>query len=40
VLKVGDEAPDFPLRDTSLYELLDGKKAAVLFFFPKAFTTG
>jgi peroxiredoxin len=39
VLKVGDEAPDFPLKDTTLYKILE-TRAAVLFFFPKAFTTG
>ena len=43
-LKVGDEAPDFTLPDTSgkQVKLSDfrGKKAVVLAFFPAAFTGG
>jgi peroxiredoxin len=39
VLRVGDQAPDFAFRDTTLYRVLE-EKAAVLFFFPKAFTSG
>lgn len=43
-LKVGDEAPDFSLPDTSNkpVKLSDfrGKKAVVLAFFPAAFTGG
>ena len=43
-LKVGDEAPDFTLNDTSNkpVKLSDfrGKKAVVLAFFPAAFTGG
>ncbi len=32
-------APDFKVGDTSLYEMLD-EHAVVVFFFPKAFTSG
>jgi peroxiredoxin len=43
-LKVGDEAPDFSLPDTSNkpVKLSDfrGKKIVVLAFFPAAFTGG
>ena len=43
-LKVGDEAPDFTLRDTTNHpvKLSDfrGKKNVVLAFFPAAFTGG
>jgi peroxiredoxin len=39
MLKVGDVAPDFPIRDTTLYRLLE-EKAAAVFFFPRAFTPG
>ena len=43
-LKVGDPAPDFTLSasDGHSYHLADfkGKKAVVLAWFPKAFTTG
>jgi peroxiredoxin len=40
VLRPGDQAPDFPLKDAStLHELLQ-KSAVVLYFFPKAFTPG
>lgn len=43
-LKVGDPAPDFSLAgsDGKTYKLSDfkGKKAVVLAWFPKAFTTG
>ena len=43
-LKVGDEAPDFSLPDTSNkpVKLSDfrGKKVVVLAFFPAAFTGG
>ena len=43
-LKVGDEAPDFTLPDTSgkQVKLSDfrGKNAVVLAFFPAAFTGG
>jgi len=43
-LKVGDMAPDFklPASDGQTYQLSDfrGKKAVVLAWFPKAFTSG
>jgi peroxiredoxin len=39
MLRVGDAAPDFAFRDTTLYRVL-GEKAGALFFFPKAFTPG
>jgi peroxiredoxin Q/BCP len=43
-LKVGDQAPDFTLQasDGKTYKLSDykGKKAVVLAWFPKAFTSG
>jgi len=39
VLKPGDLAPDFAVGETSLHRLLDGV-AVVVFFFPKAFTSG
>jgi peroxiredoxin Q/BCP len=42
---VGDEAPDFDLPDseggrTRLSELVEGRGGAVVYFFPKAFTSG
>jgi thioredoxin-dependent peroxiredoxin len=43
-LKVGDQAPDFslPASDGKTYKLSDyrGKKAVVIAWFPKAFTSG
>ena len=43
-LKVGDRAPDFTLQasDGKTYKLSDfkGKKAVVLAWFPKAYTSG
>jgi hypothetical protein len=39
VLKPGETAPDFRIGRTSLYEIL-GERAAVVFFFPRAFTAG
>ena len=43
-LKVGDQAPDFSLQagDGKTYKLADykGKKAVVLAWFPKAYTSG
>src|SRR5574339_838716 len=43
-LKVGDNAPDFSLQasDGKTYHLADfkGKKAVVVAWFPKAFTSG
>ncbi len=39
MLGVGDIAPDFAVRDTSLHRILE-RRSAVVFFFPKAFTAG
>lgn len=39
MLKRGQVAPDFPVGDRSLYQILK-EKAVVVFFFPKAFTPG
>ena len=39
MLKVGDVAPDFAFGASSLYACLQ-ERAAVVFFFPKAFTPG
>ena len=43
-LKVGDEAPDFTLKDTANKDVklsdFRGKKNVVLAFFPAAFTGG
>lgn len=39
MLGVGTEAPDFAVGSSTLYELLK-TRAAVVFFFPKAFTAG
>ncbi len=43
-LKVGDEAPDFTLKDQTNKDVklsdFRGKKAVVLAFFPAAFTGG
>ena len=39
VLKPGDIAPDFKVGDGTLYQML-ARRAAVVFFFPKAFTPG
>jgi peroxiredoxin len=43
-LKVGDEAPDFTLKDTNNKDVklsdFRGKKNVVLAFFPAAFTGG
>jgi peroxiredoxin len=43
-LKVGDEAPDFTLKDTAGKDVklsdFRGKKNVVLAFFPAAFTGG
>ena len=39
MLKRGEIAPDFAIGETSLYEWLE-ERAAVVFFFPKAFTPG
>ena len=39
MLKRGTVAPDFPVGGTTLHHLLE-RTAAVVFFFPKAFTPG
>jgi len=39
MLKAGDTAPDFPIGESTLYGLLK-ERGAVIFFFPKAFTSG
>jgi peroxiredoxin len=39
MLKPGEFAPDFPVGATTLYKILDERKA-VVFFYPKAFTPG
>jgi len=39
MLKVGDLAPDFDLADGTLHRKL-ASCSVVVFFFPKAFTTG
>ena len=39
MLKRGEIAPDFSVGDRTLYQILD-QTAAVVFFFPKAFTPG
>ena len=39
MLRVGDTAPDFAIGATTLHRLL-AERAAVVFFFPKAFTPG
>ena len=39
MLKTGATAPDFAIGAGSFYKLLD-QGAAVVFFFPRAFTPG
>lgn len=39
MLKPGADAPDFPVGDKTLRQILK-ERAAVVFFFPKAFTPG
>ena len=39
MVKVGQEAPDIPLGETTLYALLS-RGPAVVFFFPQVFTAG
>jgi peroxiredoxin len=39
MLKPGDAAPDFPVGESSLHEMLEDR-AIVVFFFPKAFGVG
>jgi peroxiredoxin len=40
MLKTGDVAPDFAIGGGTLYGLLDQGAAAVVFFFPRAYTPG
>jgi peroxiredoxin len=39
VLGVGQAAPDFAVGETTLHRILE-RASAVVFFFPKAFTSG
>jgi len=39
VLEPGDVAPDFAVGERTLYGIL-ADRAAVVFFFPRAFTPG
>ncbi len=39
MLRPGDAAPDFAVGETTLHRMLRDR-AAVVFFFPKAFTPG
>jgi hypothetical protein len=39
MLKPGDKAPDFPVGQDTLFEILK-TRGVVVFFFPKAFTPG
>jgi peroxiredoxin len=39
MLKPGEQAPDFPIGDRTLHQLLEEGRVAV-FFFPKTFTAG
>jgi peroxiredoxin len=39
MLDPGELAPNFPVGDKTLYELIEGR-SGVVFFFPKAFTAG
>jgi peroxiredoxin len=39
MLRPGDLAPDFRIGDTTLHQMLE-KRTVVLFFFPRAFTSG
>jgi peroxiredoxin len=39
VLRTGEIAPDFAVGERTLYQML-AERAAVIFFFPKAFTPG
>jgi peroxiredoxin len=39
MLKRGDAAPDFPVGDRSLHEILEDR-GVVVFFFPKTFGVG
>ncbi len=39
MLQVGQAAPDFAVGQTTLHRILE-RGSAVVFFFPKAFTSG
>jgi peroxiredoxin len=39
MLNRGEIAPDFAIGEASLYDLLE-ERAAIVYFFPKAFTPG
>ena len=39
MLRPGDRAPDFAVGETTLHRILEDR-AAVVYFFPKAFTPG
>ena len=39
MLNRGAVAPDFPVGDRSLYQMLE-ERAVVVFFFPNTFTPG
>ena len=39
MLKRGEPAPDFAVGSSTLHEILK-QRVAVVFFFPKAFTSG
>jgi peroxiredoxin len=39
MLQVGQAAPDFRVGQTTLHRILE-RGSAVVFFFPKAFTSG
>ena len=38
-LQPGTDAPDFPVGQSSLHQML-AERAVAVFFFPKAFTPG
>ena len=39
MLNRGAVAPDFPVKERSLYQMLE-ERTVVVFFFPKTFTPG
>ncbi len=39
MLSRGDVAPDFPVKERSLYQMLK-ERPVVVFFFPNTFTPG
>ncbi len=40
MLRVGDEAPDFPVGSQTLRALAAARGHVAVYFFPKAFTPG